>query len=889
VAVNLDFRLLFESAPGLYLVLTPDFKIVAVSDAHLAATHMKREEAVGRDVFAVFPENPDDPGATSHRSLRASLERVRKQKAPDTMAALKYDIRLPESEGGGYEERFWSIVNSPVLDAGGEIVYIMNRVEDVTDFVRLQKLETEQERVNAALRTTLGQKEAEVFQRSQEVEAANLRLEAANEELVRLYEKSQEMDRTKTRFFSNVSHELRTPLTLILGPVEKLLASGSPGAETRQQLQVVARNAHSLLRRVNDLLDIAKLEAGKMGVRYAQVDAALLVREVASHFDSLARERKMLFTIDAPEPVAAELDSEKVRRILLNLISNAFRFTPDGGRVACSLGERDGNAILRVEDTGPGVPEAFRDAIFDAFRQVDDGPSRRAGGTGLGLAIVKEYAELLRGKVSVGESASGGASFEVRIPLNAPQGATIHHDAEEPSFVAEEQYAADDGVQERFAEPVAVPGDERPLALIVDDNADLNRFVVDSLGTKFRTESAFNGRAGLDKARAIRPDVIVSDIMMPEMTGDEMVREIRRVGELDGTPIIMLTAKADDDMLVDLLRSGAQDYLTKPFRADELLARVTNLVTLGRAKAELQQELNDRCEDILSLVRMLNARKRDLQRTVEDLQAGEIEIKRLNDELEHRVVERTQQLRTVNKDLEAFTSSVAHDLRSPLRKIDGYCAILQEDYSNDLPFDARRYLTLVREGAAHMGNLVNDLLNLSRIGSKELNRRPTALKQVANAVVEQVSSQLNGRAVQWQVGDLPVMLCDPGLIAQVFTNLLDNAAKYTRKQDRAVIEVGRTVRGGEDVLFVRDNGVGFNMEHAGKLFAIFSRLHSAAEFEGTGVGLATVQRIIIKHGGRIWAEAQEGKGATFYFTIGQPQPALRDAISTGEAGSWGVN
>jgi signal transduction histidine kinase len=879
-----DFRVLFESAPGLYLVLTPEFKIVAVSNAYLSATKTRREEILGRGIFEVFPDNPDDPAADGVRNLRLSLERVRKEKVPDTMAVQKYDIRRPDSEGGGFEERFWSPVNSPVLNAVGEEASIIHRVEDVTDFVSLKNLELEQEKRNADLRISLDKTEAEVFRRAQEVQEAIRRREAANADLARLYEKSQEMDRVKTRFFSNVSHELRTPLTPILGPTEKLLTSGGLGEDSQRSLGVVARNARTLLRYVNDLLDIAKLEAGKMGVRYTHCDVAHLLRVVAAHFDSLARERKMLFAIEAPGTLPADVDAEKVRRILLNLVSNAFRFTPDGGRVSCSVRERKGSAYFCVEDSGPGVPEELRDAIFEAFRQADDGPARRAGGTGLGLAIVKEYADLLGGEVSVGGSPSGGASFEVSLPLKAPVGAIIYNEA---SAAEQQHYLLDDGAKQLNPQADTAPG-EKPLALVVGDNADLNRFVAGTLAKNFRTESAFNGREGLEKARALRPDVILSDIMMPEMTGDQMVREIRTLRELDGVPIVMLTAKADEDLLVDLLRGGAQDYVTKPFRADELLARITNLVTVKQAKGELQQELNDRCEDILSLVRMLNARKRELQKTVDDLQAGEIEIRRLNDELEGRVAERTQQLSTINKDLEAFTSSVAHDLRSPLRKIDGYCAVLQEDYASDLPMAARKYLTMVREGATHMGTLVSDLLNLSRIGSKDLSRRPTPLKPIVEGVVEQIAPQLGARAVDWQVGELPVTLCDPGLMKQVFTNLLDNAAKYTRKRDRASIQVGHMVRGGEEVFFVRDNGVGFNMEYAGKLFSVFQRLHSASDFEGTGVGLATVHRIVIKHGGRIWAEAEEGKGATFYFTI-EAAEERRRPIPVGEVGSWGVN
>src|SRR5687768_8246314 len=231
-----NFRALFESAPGLYLVLTPELTIVAASDAYLAATMTRREEILGRGLFEVFPDNPEDPAATGARNLRASLERVLQLGQPDTMTVQKYDIRRPESEGGGFEERFWSPVNTPVSGESGELTYIIHRVEDVTEFVRLEQIGSERQQ----------QLQSEIYRRSQEVAEANHKLVAANEELVRrerevtqLYERLQELHTAKTELFTNVSHELRTPLTLILGPVEKLLGPGLRDATERAELEIV--------------------------------------------------------------------------------------------------------------------------------------------------------------------------------------------------------------------------------------------------------------------------------------------------------------------------------------------------------------------------------------------------------------------------------------------------------------------------------------------------------------------------------------------------------------------------------------------------------------------------------------------------------------------------
>src|SRR5262249_38506582 len=251
-----DFQTLFESAPGLYLVLTPDLNIVAASDAYLHATMTQRGAIIGRGIFEVFPDNPGDPTATGVRNLRASLERVMHHRMADTMAVQKYDIRRPESEGGGFEERYWSPVNSPVFGANKAVVYIIHRVEDVTAFIRLKQQGIEQHKLTEALRIHAERMEAEVFVRASEGQEANSRLQAANTELARLYEKTKELDQMKTQFFSNVSHELRMPLALILGPTEKLLTSPQLSDSERANLEVVARNARTLLRHVNDLLDV---------------------------------------------------------------------------------------------------------------------------------------------------------------------------------------------------------------------------------------------------------------------------------------------------------------------------------------------------------------------------------------------------------------------------------------------------------------------------------------------------------------------------------------------------------------------------------------------------------------------------------------------------------
>lgn len=242
-------------------------------------------------------------------------------------------------------------------------------------------------------------------------------------------------------------------------------------------------------------------------------------------------------------------------------------------------------------------------------------------------------------------------------------------------------------------------------------------------------------------------------------------------------------------------------------------------------------------------------------------------IRTLNRELEERVLNRTSELQAANKELEAFSYSVSHDLRAPLRHISGFSKILSEEFGPQLPEEAQRHLQRIQDGTRRMGQLIDDLLNLSRVGRRELQRQVTSLENVVRQVLSDLQPECEGREIQWNIAPLPFADCDGALLKQVFQNLLSNALKFTRPRMQAVIEIACKEEQGLPVIFVRDNGVGFNMKYASKLFGVFQRMHRAEDFEGTGVGLATVQRIVQKHGGRVWAEAELDKGATFYFTL----------------------
>lgn len=428
----------------------------------------------------------------------------------------------------------------------------------------------------------------------------------------------EEADRMKSRFFANISHEFRTPLTLILGPIEKI-KPGMSGTDIAKQTRLIRRNAKRLLSLVNQLLDLSKLEAGKLKLYAAKGNIVPFVKGIAMSFESVAEQKDISLTVHAvQEDIQLYFDREQMAKILSNLLSNAFKFTPDGGTITVSLNTSFSKfppgkeqVEISVRDTGIGISETELSKLFDRFYQVDSSQTREHEGSGIGLALTKELVDLHHGNIRVESKVAdpdigeaGWTEFVIGLPLGS-----AHLSSYE---IADEQAVREDDTS--FAEKTRVQIDhpilgeqqaprtddttaenndlfeigeaDKMLLLVVEDNPDVRTYIKDSLGENFQIEEARNGKQGVEKAEALIPDLVISDVMMPEMDGNELSRMLKNNEKTSHIPIILLTAKSEPESKLEGLKTGADDYLIKPFDIRELQIRIKNLINIRKKLQE---------------------------------------------------------------------------------------------------------------------------------------------------------------------------------------------------------------------------------------------------------------------------------------------------------------
>jgi PAS domain S-box-containing protein len=696
-----DFRLLFEAVPDPCLVLDPELRIVCVNDAYLRATMTRREEIVGHGLFVIFPDNPDEPGATGVRNLRASLNRVLRDRVPDVMAVQKYDIRKPESDGGGFEERHWSPINTPVLNGEGALVYIIHRVQDITEFVRLKRDSAGQHRLATELRERAVHMEAEIFKKTLEVAEANLKLKHNSEELEEQGKKLLELNK-------QLQAEIVQERILLSSLVE---SSSEPIISVTKDLDGVIRTWNSGAERVY----------GYTGEEIIGKNMQILV------------------------PPENKDDTETV-----------MRKVAEGGDIT----EYE---TVRIKKDGSRIH------VLLNISPIKDGEGRIIGASVSGNDITERKRNEKERERSLAELEAILESINEGIIICDLQGNILR----------------------------------------------MNRVAL-SLYDFCRDEDC---RKNLYQ---LRQAVDLYDLSgKPLPLEDWPLSRVDR-GERFADYLVRLRSKESD-------RTWIFSYSGTPV-------------------------LDKSGEHILSVVTL---------RDVTERQRAAQEIDRLNKDLALRAAE----LETTNKELSAFNYTVAHDLRQPLNLISSYCQVVQRACGGALDEECSAYLERTCSTIARMEGLIAALLDFSRVGRTDLRRGAVDLTAMAHEIADELRLTEPGREVDFVIAEGMLADGDGALLRVVLNNLLANAWKYSSDQGRARIEVGARAGAGETTYFVRDNGMGFDKESADKVFLPFQRLDGAEGRRGFGIGLATVESVIRRHGGRIWAEGEPGQGATFYFTL----------------------
>lgn len=453
--------------------------------------------------------------------------------------------------------------------------------------------------------------EERVAERTRELEAAHARVQG-------MLDKQLELDRLKTQFFQNISHELRTPLTLILAPLDSIGLDDNLSTRARQQLEVARRSASRLLSLINQLLDMSRLEAGRMRLLLDEVDPASLAGQLVHSAQPLARQRGIELTFESRHPPSkVPLDVDKFDKSLLNLLSNALKFTAgvEGrpARVHVVVEQKDGRLLVSVSDTGIGIPEAELENVFERFHQVDGSSERQFGGTGIGLALVREFIEFHCGTISVTSAVNEGSTFTIDLPtsLAAYPPERLDRRREQTEVSVDRRNAsdrrklqelienpADLGLADLTVNPAIEPPDDtstpRPVVLIADDNRDMLAYLASILAREYEIIAAGDGEAAYELAVERQPQLVISDVMMPRKNGHALVRDLRRNPVTRSIPVILVTAKADVYQRVQGIEEGADDYLTKPFNFLELRARIRQLLksrALERSLAERNEHL----------------------------------------------------------------------------------------------------------------------------------------------------------------------------------------------------------------------------------------------------------------------------------------------------------
>jgi signal transduction histidine kinase len=556
-----DFRVLFESAPGLYLVLDHDLHIVAVSDAYLRATMTRREQIVGRGIFQVFPANPEDPSATGVANLRASLARVLAEGRPDTMAVQKYDIPLPDAEGGGFEERFWSPVNSPVLGPDGTVAYIIHRVEDVTEFIRLKQQAGARHHDGGPGPGGTAAMETDIFQRAQEIQGANSQLRRQQAELEEQLRQSQKLEAVG-RLAGGIAHDFNNLLSVILMYTDELTQMLGPhgvATEELDEIRLAGRRAADLTRQ---MLAFSRQQMLEPKV----IDLNEIVRSLGRMLSRVLGEDVELRTVFGPALGRVHADPGQIEQVIMNLVVNARDAMPTGGRLTITttgatlddayarqhVGVAPGEYVmLSVSDTGIGMDKVTQSRAFEPFFTT----KAQGQGTGLGLSTVFGIVKQSGGNIWLYSEPGAGTTFRIYLPRVDGVAAPVR------------------------AQPVRPARGGSEKILLVEDEEQIRR-----------VSSAILKKAGYRVVEARRPtealelfardaesiDLLLTDVVMPEMSGRQLAEQI--TAARGGIRVLFMSGYTNDAILHHGVLAPGISFIQKPLTPDSLIRKVREVL-----------------------------------------------------------------------------------------------------------------------------------------------------------------------------------------------------------------------------------------------------------------------------------------------------------------------
>ena len=699
--------------------------------------------------------------------------------------------------------------------------------------------------------------------------ASRYELDKNRKELEETNRKLVELDRLKSRFFANISHELRTPLTLLLSPLETLLQrfTGHADEGVHELLLTMHSNGMRLLKLINDLLDLIRMEAGRMEIKSVPMEVADFIKGLASAARQVAEDKKIkLETYTDLRLGVVASDPDKLEKVVLNLLFNALKFTPSGGRVELRAEKQGEELVFVVNDTGIGIAEQNLPFVFDRFWQADSSAQRKYQGVGIGLALVKELTEMMHGHVKVESQEGKGTTFTVRLPYHkaepAPKAAP-GTTGESGATASEEWLANLYRRAELFPAMVSLRGaakpvelgkrGQRPVVLVADDEPDMRRFLRSQLDAQYDVLEAADGLQATEKAMQFLPDIILLDMMMPEMAGLAVCRELRKHEETALVPIILLTARADEETKFNALELGANDFLAKPFSSTELHARIKNLV-----------ESHD-------FQRNLSQKNRVLSSTIDQLK-----------ETESQLVQ-SEKLASLGR----MSAGIIHEINNPLNFATTGLFALRNKCKLLEPAARREYEEIlgdVEEGMKRVRNIVSDLRMFTH---------PEAGPSEPVDVTDAVNTSLRFLAGEWKDKVRVELKIAPGQTVQanrnklihVLVNLLQNSLDAMRQkkfenETPAISIVGR-MEDDRSLILVRDNGPGIERKHLDKIFDPFFTTKDVGE--GMGLGLSICHRIVKGFDGHISVNTEVGRFCEF--TLNFPtkvKPAAEPEIEHGE-------